>query len=277
MIAKIKIQQDLVEIASASKELAQLQVKAGNVNPLFFQSKLADIQQANLELEQTKMEMISIRKKLGVLMGLSHDNWQVLPELSKLPQQEEPIEDLEMLALKERFDVAAARKELEVIASTGAQKKWWSYTNGQIGVSTEKEPEGIQETGPAFGLSIPLFNYGQADRARLLAQYRQKQASLRALEIEVKAQVRAIQEKLMRSRRIVKYYIQSVIPVRKKILSSAQEQYNIMAIGTYDLLQAKYEELQSQLHYETSLGQYWIHRSELALAVGGNLLLRKQP
>lgn len=271
-LLKAELQQTLLEAATAAGELAQMQKEAGNTSYLFFESKLADMQQSKLELKQTEIEVISLKEKMSILMGIPNRNWKIYSCLPELPDQERPLEELESIALRDRFDLAAAKKQVDAIASIGAQKKWWSYMSyreGEVGVSTEKEPEGLWETGPIFRFFIPLFNYGQADRARLLAQLRQSQARLRSLEIEVRAQVERAQDKLLKSREIVKYYAECVLPLRKKMIDSAEKQYNVMTYGIYDLLRNKREEVQSQINYEIALRDYWIARSALDLILGG--------
>ncbi|MGE5196670.1 MAG: TolC family protein, partial [Anaerolineae bacterium] len=270
-LTKAELQRMLIEAAAAAAALAEKQLKVGNINDLAFEVKTMDFQQSQMELEQTEIEIISLIEKLSILMGVKCKNWQILSSLPSLPDAEVSSKDLEALALTERLDVAAMRKEVEVITSIGAQKKWWSYTNGRIGISSEREADGVRETGPVFGLSIPLFNYGQADRARLLAQLRQSQAKLKALELEVKAQVKAAQEKLLRSRKIVEHYAYLMLPLAKKIVDSSQVQYNIMAYGVYDLLRNKREELRAQINYGMALRDYWAARSALELIVGGKL------
>lgn len=270
-IKRSQLQQTLIDITQAAAGIAQKQYDAGNINILIVQKKISDLQQAKLELEHIEIEMISLREKLSILMGIKYDILNIGSELLQLPESEVSLEDLETKALSERFDVSATKKEIESIASLGAQKQWWTYTDGQIGFSWEQEADHIREMGPAFRFFIPIFNYGQADRARLFAQLRQSQSKLKALEIEVRAQVKAAGKKILENRRIAECYASCILPLRGKIINSAQKQYNVMTYGVYDLLKNKREEVQAHMKYENALRDYWIERVKLDYIVGGKL------
>src|SRR5581483_5318856 len=116
------------------------------------------------------------REKLNKLLGLK--GWKIAAKLL-FPQKNIPLQALEAIALSRRLDLQVARLEIERIRKVGATKKWWAYSDPYIGVSTEKDSDGTQITGPAFGLTLPLFNYGQADRTRLFAMYRQSKERLK--------------------------------------------------------------------------------------------------
>jgi cobalt-zinc-cadmium efflux system outer membrane protein len=273
-LLKAEWQRTLIDAATAAQTLSERQSQTGNSNPLFVESKQAECIQTQLELAQTEIELISLEQKLSMHMGVDEPELTICASLPDLPEQEIPLEDLEALALSERLDVAAARKQVESIASIGAQKKWWAYTNGKIGISTEHQSEGFWDTGPAFGLALPFFNHGQADRARLYAEFRQAQDHLEALTLETKLQVRAARDQVLQARAITEAYAQQVLPLREKILGIAQKQYNVMAYGVYDLLQLKQEEIRSQIAHAMALRDYWIARSSLDLYIGGKLELK---
>lgn len=274
-LLKADSQRTLMDAATAALTLSKRQAEVGNVNPLFVENRQADCLQTQLELSQTEIELITLEKKLCMLMGIDGPELTLCSSLPDLPEEEMPIEDLESLALSLRLDVAAAKKQVESIASLGAQKKWWAYTNGQIGISTEHQSEGFWDTGPAFGLALPFFNHGQADRARLYAELRQAQDRLEALTLETKLQVRAARDHVLQARMITETYAQQVLPLREKILEIAQKQYNVMTYGVYDLLRLKQEEVRSQINHTAALCDYWIARSSLDFYIGGKWELER--
>jgi len=233
--------------------------------------KSAELDQAKLELKALENACISLREKLNIFMGLANEelNWRAEEELEEeLPPQSE-VQEFEKLAKSQRLDLLAAQKETHLIASLGAQKKWWTYTNGRIGLSTEREAEGFQETGPTLSLLLPFFNYGQADRARLYAMWLQSCEKLKALNIRIEAEVREAEKKLLKNEEIAKNYRIILLPLLRRILNTSLLQYNAMAYSVYALIDHKKQMIRTQMLYQSALKDYWTAHAEWMRAVGG--------
>lgn len=152
-------------------------------------------------------------------------------------------------------------------------KEWWAYTDLSLGISAERDSDGIKVIGPTYSLELPIFNYGQADRERLLALFRQASDRLRAIEIAVLSEVRAQQEHLMINRELALIYKNEIVPLRKQHITLSESYYNEMALSIYKLLHAKKQAIEMQVSYIQALRDYWISRVNLARAIGGNLAM----
>lgn len=267
---KLSLLASLVDATDAAHQLSTAQRDMGNINDLELQSRTNEYLESKLALAQSQVELIRLREKMNKLMGLSFGCWQMTLDLPEIPEEEIPVECLESIALSQRLDLEVARWEVEKIAKMLNVKQWWAYTNLGAGISTEHEAEGFQETGPTLVGAIPLFNYGQADRARLYSIYRQSQEKLKALEIEVLSEVRSARDQLMVNRKLALTYQKELLPLQEQIVLNSQRFYNTMALSVYKLLDAKKQELQMQIHYKLTLRNYWISRVELDRALGGN-------
>jgi cobalt-zinc-cadmium efflux system outer membrane protein len=128
-------------------------------------------------------------------------------------------------------------------------------------------------TGPQFSAALPIFNFGQAAKRRFLAQFRQAQDRLAALEIEAYAEVRQARDILLVFRNQVIFYAGKLLPNQQQILTSTEELYNVMGTGVFELLDNKRNQLQAYLNYYMALRDYWTARVELDKAVGGKLYL----
>ena len=265
----------LVHVTEAANQLAVAQRQQGNINDLELQSRMNDYLVSKVALAQSQVELIRLRERINKLLGLSTSNlcWQIICDLPELPEDEIPAECLESVALSQRLDLEVARWEVEKIARMLGVKQWWAYTNIAAGISTEHEAEGFQETGPAFAGAIPIFNYGQADRARLFSMHRQSLERQKALEIEVLSEVRSARDQLFVNRNLVITYQEELIPLQEHIVSMSQRFYNTMVLSVYKLLDAKKQELQMQINYNLNLRNYWISQVELDRALGGSLYL----
>lgn len=265
----------LVQAAEAANQLATAQRQQGNINDLELQNRMNEYLESKVKLSRSQVEIIRLRERMNKLLGLSSSElcWRMINELPELPEEEIPAVCLESVALSQRLDLEVARWEVEKIARKLGLKQWWAYTDFAAGISTEHEAEGFQETGPAFAGAIPIFNYGQADRARLYSLYRQSLERQKALEINVLSEVRSARDQLFVNRNLVLTYQRELLPIQEQIVLMSQRFYNTMALSVYKLLDAKRQELQMQINYKEILRNYWISRVELDRALGGSLYL----
>ncbi len=265
----------LIQATEAANQLAVGQRQQGNINDLELQSRMNEYLESKVALAQSQVELIRLRERMNKLLGLSSSElcWRIIDELPELPEKEIPAECLESVALSQRLDLEIARWEVKKIARMLGLKQWWAYTNVAAGISTEHEAEGFQETGAAFAGAIPIFNYGQADRARLYSMHRQSLEREKALEIEVLSEVRSARDQLFVNRNLVLTYQMELLPLQEQIISMSQRFYNTMGLSVYKLLDAKRQELQMQINYKLNLRNYWISRVELDRALGGSLYL----
>lgn len=265
----------LIQATEAANQLAVAQRQQGNINDLELQNRMNEYLESKVALAQSQVELIRLRENMNKLLGLSSSElcWRIVEDLPELPEMEIPVECLESVALSQRLDLEIARWEVKKIARILGLKQWWAYTNIAAAFSTEHEAEGFQETGPAFAGAIPIFNYGQADRARLYSMHRQSLEREKALEIEVLSEVRSARDQLFVNRNLVLTYQEELLPLQERIISTSQRFYNTMALSVYKLLDSKRKELQMQINYKLNLRNYWISRVELDRALGGNLYL----
>lgn len=260
------------EVTGIHREIASRQKSIDNINSLDFQQVEYRFLEAKLESARMESEIIRLKEKLNKLLGFCGDiQWTISNELPEIDYQGLPIDHLECVAFRERLDLQAARFEILRLSRKLGIKQWWVYTDGRIGISGERDPDGLNTLGPAFSGEIPIFNYGQAARHRLRAQLRQAQDELAALEIRILSEVREAHKLLMNNLEIINDYQARIIPLQNKILESSEGLYNVMGIGINRLLENKREEMQANSKYIVSLRNYWMARVQLDRALGGNL------
>ncbi len=265
--------EQLVELTEISYQLAEVQIQAGNINNLTLQTQMNEYLEAKVALAQGQVEIIKLKEHMNVLLGLDSSDtcWSFSHELPTMPLSEFSESCLESIALTHRLDLEAARWYVEKIARTGATKQWWAYTDLVAGFAGEKDPSGLWTQGPAIGASIPIFNYGQADRERLYALYRQSVNQLQALQIIILSELHSANERLLIQRTIVAAYENELLPLQDQILNTSQQYYHVMALSVYKLLDAKKQEIQMQINSTNALKHYWISKIDLDRSLGGYL------
>jgi cobalt-zinc-cadmium efflux system outer membrane protein len=264
-----------IEIAEIENQISLAQKKVGNINKLEQQLRTAQYLEKTVELVDAEKEIIQLREKLNKLMGLTgcDSYWSVEQELPYIQDCEPSLQCLELIAFNERLDIQAARWEVERFRRFFPTAKGWAFTQLQAGVSSERDIDGTRVTGPQFSAALPIFNVGQGVKRRFLAQFRQAQDRLIALEIEAYAEVREARDLLLVFRNQLIFYAGRVLPNQEQILNLTEELYNVMGTGVFDLLDNKRNQIQAYLNYYLALKDYWTARVELDKSVGGKLYL----
>jgi len=183
---------------------------------------------------------------------------------------------LESLAVAQRLDLAAAQTELAAVVRALGLTKTYRYIGAlEFGVDTERGPDRDTVTGPTLRLELPLFNQGQARIAKSQAELRRAERKVEALAIGIRADVRALDDKLASLREAVRFQENEVLPTRRAITAGTLLQYNGMLTGNYDLFRTRAEQIEAEHQAIQTLRDYWTTRAELERAVGGNLRAHK--
>lgn len=264
----------IVEVNEAQADVAQRQYDAGNINDMELHNQQSTVNQSRLDLMRANAETKIGRERLNRLLGLSGDqiNWQISDELPPLPEKEIGLENLEILAVNQRLDLAAEQKQVESFAAALRLKKHTRFIPGfAVGVDTERTPDRQRVTGPTLDLELPIFDQGQPAVAKLAAQYQQARNIYRAHEINIRSEVREARDALLAAREAAEFSQKNLLPLQKQILHDTLLQYNAMQKGNFELLLAKEREQNSEQTSIAALRDYWIARVELERAVGGRL------
>ncbi len=268
------LRQTVLQAAEAAATLAQRQYEAGNLRDFDLWNEQAAFHQAHLDLTRAELELKASRETLNQLLGFSGveaTTWRMATPLAELPAHDPALEHLEELALSQRLDMAAARKEVESFGKSLTLASLGFIPSGSAAINTEKDPDGSRVTGPAWDIGIPILNWGQAQRARAKAKRRQAEHRLAALEVAVRSQVRSAYAQLSTQREIAQRYQTTLIPLRQQIITSTQKHYNYMLLGVFQLLMVKQQAVSAQREYLEALRDYWIARADVEQAVGGRL------
>lgn len=265
----------VVEATAASALLAERQHKAGNISDLDLANEQALAEQSKIDFALSEIDALEQRERLNELMGLAGDEagaWTISSRLPEALSSETTSDQWESLAILQRLDLLAARREIESLAhSLGLARSSALIPSLEIGAHVEREPDGPATWGPSVGLPLPVFSQGQPTITRATAKLRQSQQKYLALAVKVQTEVRSAQNRMSAARRLAEHYKSAMLPLREKIVEESQLHYNAMQIGPFQLLQAKQAELEAGGRYIEALENYWVARADLERAVGGRL------
>ncbi|HWB98737.1 MAG TPA: TolC family protein, partial [Bryobacteraceae bacterium] len=215
------------------------------------------------------------REAVNRLLGLSgaETDWKMAGEMPNLPEAEPPLSNLEQSAIGQRLDLAAAKAQVALAQSAFNLKRKTRLLPGTVnlGVDTERNPDGSRVTGPQLEIGLPIFDQGQADMARLGAELRRAQDNYEALSAEIGSEVRAARNALLAARSAAEFYGKTLLPQRELIVHQTLLNYNAMQKNTYELLMAKEQEQMAEREGIEAIRDYWIARVQLERALGGRL------
>jgi cobalt-zinc-cadmium efflux system outer membrane protein len=264
----------VAQAADASAALASAQHDAGNLSDLDFEAQRGLAGQAHIDVDRSEADVFRAREQLTRLIGLwgRETGYRVAARLPELPASEPPLDHVESLAVAQRSDLEAMRNEvveLGHVLSLARSTRWVGSLT--VGLDATRLVDGNYSFGPNASIELPLFDQRQALISRLEAQLRQSEERLRARAVDARSEARAARDAVIAARRIAERYRTAVVPLREHIVALAQERYDAMLAGAYELLLAKQSEVGTYRDYIDAVRDYWIARSDLEHAIGGRL------
>lgn len=267
--------------AAASAELAGRFHAAGNISALQLKLEQAAASQARIAATAARAEAQRTRFALNTRLGLrgaEAARWTFALPLAAPVASEDALEPLQDLARTQRLDLAAARREVELLdQALTLVRRWRLLGTVEIGAERERETDGSVLRGPTLALALPLFDQGQAAIARAQARLEQGRAALARLELDIDNDVGLGVERVAALRRIAEDYRAALIPQREAVVARQTERLNYMLIGAFELLLAKQQEYDAYQGYLESVRDYWQARVALARAIGTRLPSDAQP
>lgn len=265
----------LRDLDASAAEIAKRQHAAGNVNDRELARHELRANQSQVALTKARLEARQAREVLQRQMGLSGPElgWKLAADWPQKSAREISGDNLEQLAEEQRYDLAAARAGLDLVGRALALKKGMRYfpLGVEVGVSTEKEPDGSRLTGPTLVLELPIFDTGKAGVAKLEAEERKARRQLEGLTLEARSQVREAWDALRAARQLADFHQRVLLPQQAFVVDQTLRHHNMMLEGVFELIEARKEEAEEQIAAAESERDYWIARARLELALGGRL------
>ncbi|RKH91867.1 TolC family protein [Corallococcus sp. AB045] len=270
----VALRREVFQASDAAADLSNRQRAAGNITVLALATEQASLEQARLELAQDELALVEAREHLTRLMGLygARVQWTLAQKLPEVPAAESSLERLETLAIEQRLDIDAARKQTSLLWNAlELARSTRFFGRVEVGVHTHRDANGPRLLGPTLSLELPIFDQRQALIAKLEAQHRQGENRLTELAVNARSEVRAARAKLVTLRNMAERYQKVVLPLRTTIVEESQRQYNAMQIGLPALLLARREQVEAWRAYLETVRDYWMARADLERLVGGRL------
>jgi cobalt-zinc-cadmium efflux system outer membrane protein len=265
--------QAMSETGERAAELATMQRQAGNISDLELFTRRAAAAESRLAVSKAQRDVRVQREGLGHLLGVdAREAAWTLAELPALPDTAVTADELETLALRQRYDLLAAQLECESRAEALGLTRRYRYLGGlEFGAAGERDTGGEKLVGPTVSVQVPVFDQGQARLARAEAMLRESEKRLAAQTAAARSEVRQAWGRLAAARDLVIAYRDGLLPEHQRLLREAQLHYNGMFLSAYTLLDARRKALDVEREGLNALSEFWAARAALERAVGGSL------
>jgi outer membrane protein, heavy metal efflux system len=269
----VEMFQQALKAAGASYEAARQLYDAGNITQLDLARERALFEEMRIALATAETELLRERERLTRLMGLwgRETEWTIARRLLEIPEDAPDLKDVEKRAIATSLDLAAARHRMESAARRAGIADAGALVQAlELGAGAERE-EDKWERGPTLRYALPLFDQGQAKRARARSELAQASHAYRALAIEIRSAARVSAQELEAAHSRALYAKNVLLPTLNQVVEQALLQYNAMQLGVFQLLDAQRAQISAGRQYVEALRSYWLARTELQLLLAGHM------
>jgi outer membrane protein TolC len=244
---------------------------------LTLQSQLGQAQLDERDLaEHLRVERLHLARLLGA--GAGPITWELAP-VAPVFETLAPEESFIAGALLNRPELQAKRWELQALGDDLAAASFAPLTGGELGVHSEHDPS--WRVGPTLSVPLPIFDFGQAARAKITAQRLAARAEYQELQGEIVQNVRTTYAAYLYARDALANMQQNLLPLQQQQRDQAQRAFEagdadlsllLLAEGDLRQLAVKSIELRERVG---------VARAQLMRAAGGPgiaaPLVRPQP
>lgn len=267
------------EAAALGGELARRMAQVGNFSKMDQAKELAQQQQAAAQLARARLNAQLEREQLARRMGLWGQQLQFkLPEhLPALPKAAElrSGDDAEATALRQRLDLSALRRDLDV---TAGRQGWATVGSifGDIGATYSNNTSTDRATGHSdktqgweFDVPLPLFDWGFAASATAKNQVLRSASLLRENAIRARSEARSNWLAYRTAYDLAQQQQAEVLPLAKLMQEETVYRYNGMFMSVWQLLAQARSTTQAVVNATEAQRDFWLAETDLQLALTG--------
>lgn len=179
-----------------------------------------------------------------------------------------PLEDLLALAFERRGDLLAAGQREEAAEATIRLAKAEGKPNLVVGSFFQREEATDDIFGATIALSVPLFNRNQGRIAESRATRERLRHERAALRLAIEQEVVAAFNGLQAARAAAEHLRDQVLGTLDENVELLQRSFEAGRIGATEVVTLRREFVAGRREYIEALGDAWLARIKLDLAIG---------
>jgi outer membrane protein TolC len=239
------------------RDLAKQRLELGQGTRLDLLTLESQLLQATLAVNDVKLTRQQERVKLARLLGFPRDaaKWHLtLPQPPSADGASTAEESWIDAALRNRPEIQLHRWELRALGADLSGANFAAFQGADIGVHGERDPH--WRVGPTLTTPLPIFDFGQAARAKIRASQTVAANELLQQQREVIQDVRLAYAAYHNARETLGEYQQKLLPLQQAQTDQAEFAYKaaeadlailLLAQNELELTRSKIIELQEKL------------------------------
>ena len=265
------------QAALASAELAARMQQVGNFTKLQRARQHVFHADAVAQLALAQHGATAAREELVRQLGLDDDQATRLRLPDRLPEL--PVEPLAPAAIsaaaaQQRLDLQLARLQLEGAGQAQGLKLLVSAVDLELGLRHDTlfdngTGQRAARNGYALGVRLPLFDWGDAQRALMNAQTLAAANRYESVRRSAGSQLREGYSAYRTAYGLARHYRDEIVPLRKSMAEENVLRYNGMLIGVFELLVDTREQINSVIAALNAQQQFWLADAALSAALIG--------
>lgn len=270
---QVELLRQVVSSTLATMKAAKALREAGNITAFQFDQQQSVLTQAKLDLANAETQQASARETLNQLMGLTgrHTNWRAPKRLPKLPARELSTARIEERAIKNSLELAEMRQALRTLASQYRITNIKSILPDiELGAEYERD-DGEKQRGPIFEVEVPIFDIGEAKRAKAKLEVKKLQNQYWAMAVRIRSSARLLRAQLLTARKTSLYYKNTILPESTRLLTGMQRDYNAMQASVFQLITAKRQQILAGQKFIIAQQAYWRARISFQHLLNGRM------
>ncbi len=274
--AVLELRTQSKDAAGSSSEIAEELRAAGNISQLDMMRRQAAREEAVLAERVAAQRLLGARERVTRLMSLSADaasTWEIKGALPELPKPVTGTSDaFEEQTASASLQLEDGRLALQAATARRGAARASAWPHLALGVFAEIEPrEGTVGVGPALELELPILRFGRGDIAAADAELVAVRHDNAQREVEVRSAARGARATLVQAAQRARLLQDVLLPLRREVTRETLKHYNGMYIGVFELLQAKRDEIETNVMWIEAVRDYWTARAQVDLAVAGGM------
>jgi outer membrane protein TolC len=265
--------QQVKATAEAGAEVARRMQAAGNYSKLQRAREQAFSADAVAQLARAAQAARSSREALVRALGLNDQQAIALKLPARLPDLPSAPKDESVIAtaaMGQRLDVRLAQTNLNFVAREQGLTTITSFVNGlEVGGTSKNETGLARQRGYDIAVPLPLFDFGDASRARSRALYMSAFNRAAQLAVDANSQVRENYGAYRTAYDVAKHYRDEIVPLRQTIADENMLRYNGMLIGVFELLADSRDQIATVVQAIEAQRDFWLSEAGLQATLIG--------
>lgn len=266
--------------AEASAELARRMQQVGNFTKLQRARQHVFYADSAARLASVQNAATAAREELIRLLGL--DDIQAVQlklaaRLPDLPKEPRAPAEITAAAMQQRLDVQLARLQLDVAGKAQGLSLLNNLVDVELGVRHDTvfdkgTGERANRNGYELGVRLPIFDWGDAQRAAMNAQSLAAANRYDSLARSASSHLRQSYSAYRTAYDLARHYRDEIVPLRKTMAEENVLRYNGMLIGVFELLADTRDQIASVTAAIDALQQFWLADAGLSSTLIGKPL-----